>query len=77
MGRDQPLDLGYDGRAAVVSSFQTWMLDKGINKANGQHVVRFCADMWVAHAFPSHLSIPTVWAVLHAADAFTPRKRKS
>ncbi len=72
---DDPLALGDDGRAAVISRFHSWVLAKGIEKPDGQHVVRFCAEMFVDQSFPSDLSIPTVWAVLRAAEVFTPRPR--
>lgn len=65
--------LNDDDRTAVVARFDAWVRKRQIAKPNGQHVVRFCAEMWVADAFPGDLGIPTVWGVLRAAGSFSAR----
>ncbi len=72
MTADNWLTMDNDGRAALVNGFEAWTRAHGIDAPNGQHVVRFCADMWVAHAAGADLGIPTVWSVLRAAGAFSP-----
>lgn len=56
---------------AVVSRFQTWVRAQDINAPTGQHVVQFCAEMWVARTFPCDLGIPKVWGVLRSAGIIT------
>jgi hypothetical protein len=56
---------------AVVSRFQTWVRTQDINAPTGQHVVQFCAEMWVAGTFPCDLGIPKVWGVLRSAGVIT------
>lgn len=64
--------LDRDGRSALVSGFEAWARANNITKPNGQHVVRFCADMWVVRSAAADLGIPTVWGVLRAAGSFSP-----
>lgn len=63
-------DLG----PAVLACFETWARRNEIDDPTGQHVVRFCAEMWVTGKFPGDLGIPTVWGMLRTAGAFAIRK---
>ncbi|MGE4064982.1 MAG: hypothetical protein AB7E79_16580 [Rhodospirillaceae bacterium] len=77
MSEDDHVTVDPGLRAAVVRSFEVWVGAHKVAKPKGRHVVRYCADMWVKGTFPGHLGIPTVWGILHAAGAFTPRHRRS
>jgi hypothetical protein len=70
MSEENQLPPDTTDRSAVVSVFQAWLQNEQIDAPTGQHVVRFCADMWVARTFPCDLGIPTVWGILSSADAF-------
>jgi hypothetical protein len=77
VSEDETLTIDIEGRSAVVARFETWARAKQINKPTGRHVVRFCADMWVAQSFPGDLGIPTVWGILRSANAFTWRRKRT
>lgn len=68
---------GAEECTAVVSRFEDWARSNDIGAPQGRHVVRFCADMWMAQQFPCHLGIPRVWSVLRSAGAFAPYLRRS
>lgn len=70
MASKNPPPIDTTERTAVVSIFQAWLRNEQIDAPTGQHVVRFCADMWIAGTFPCDLGIPTVWGILRSAEAF-------
>ncbi len=77
MSEDDTFAPDPDGHTVVVARFQNWARDRQIEKPNGRHVVRFCADMWVARTFPGDLGIPAVWGILQSAGAFSSKRRPS
>jgi hypothetical protein len=77
LSEDETFALDPDGHTVVVARFHNWVRDRQIEKPNGRHVVRFCADMWVARTFPGDLGIPAVWGILETAGAFTSRRKPS